>query len=227
MKNRKRLLSRDVEHKLALRLGVPMGYHAIKAIKATWKIRRYNAHYGQIKPCIFAIYHGDLIVSAYELPRILPNVDVLTSMSRDGTIVAGFVKQFKGAGLIRGGSSKGGTGALLEMRRSVVAGKSVVIPVDGPRGPYGEVKPGIIALASQTGAPIIPGVVLCDRSWILKSWDKMQICKPFSMVHLWYGDPIYIEKGIERDEIEAQRLRLQQTLHDMHQYQVPPIPADK
>jgi lysophospholipid acyltransferase (LPLAT)-like uncharacterized protein len=216
-KKRKRLVSRETEQWLAHSIGVPLAYHFIKALKRTWKIERVNQEVGSMKPAIFAIYHGDLAVGAYELPRILPGVDVLTSRSRDGTLVARFVHMFKGARTIRGGSSQGGTGALLQMRRSLLRNRAVVIPIDGPRGPEGVVKPGVIAVASQTGAPIIPGAVLADKAWRMRSWDRMMFCKPGARIKLVYGDPFYVDRDIDRPALEAKRLELEQIMRKMHE----------
>jgi lysophospholipid acyltransferase (LPLAT)-like uncharacterized protein len=215
-KKRKRLISREGEQWLAHKIGVPFVYHLIKAVKSTWRIDRVNAERSSIKPAIFAIYHGDLAVGAYELPRIMPNVDVLTSRSRDGTLVARFVHMFRGARTIRGGSSQGGTGALLQMRRSLLNGRAVVIPIDGPRGPEGVVKPGVIAVASQTGAPIIPGAVLTTKAWRMRSWDRMMFCKPWARVTLVYGKPYYVPADIDRSEIEAKRQELENIMREMH-----------
>lgn len=221
-KNRKRLISRDTEQWLAHRLGIPLAYRGIRLLTKTWKSERIGLENGRMKPSILAIYHGDLIVGAYELPLLMPEVDVLTSRSRDGTLVAHFVHQFKGARTIRGGSSQGGTGALLQMRRSVARGRSVVIPIDGPRGPEGVVKPGVIAIASQTGAPIIPGAALCDKCWRFSSWDRMMICKPGAKVTLWYGKPFYVPPHADREQIEKSRQQLQEILRRMHDPSVVP-----
>ena len=215
-KKRKRLITRETEQWLAHKVGVPFAYHVLKWIKGTWKIERVNGERANLKPCIYAIYHGDLIVAAYELPRILPNVDVLTSRSRDGTLVARFVHMFRGARTIRGGSSKGGTGALLQMRRSVMKGRAVVIPIDGPRGPEGVVKPGVIAVASQSGVPIIPGAVLATSAWRFPSWDRMMVCKPFAKIKLVYGEPFYVPPDLERPELEQKRAELEAIMREMH-----------
>jgi lysophospholipid acyltransferase (LPLAT)-like uncharacterized protein len=220
-KKRKRLISRDTEQWLAHGVGVPAAYHVINAIKKTWKIERIHEERAKLKPSIFAIYHGDLLVGAYELPRLLPEVDVLTSRSRDGSLVARFVHMFKGARTIRGGSSKGGTGALLQMRRAVLRGRAVVIPVDGPRGPEGVVKPGVIAVASQSGAPIVPGAVLCERAWRFPSWDRMMVCKPFARVRIVYGEPFHVPPDLERAELEAKRAELEEIMRRMHADQGP------
>jgi len=221
---RKRLFSRDAEQWLANKVAVPLAYNLVRLLRKTWKLDRRNPERAQLKPAIFAIYHGDLAVGAYELPHILPDVDVLTSRSRDGQLVTRFVHMFRGPRTIRGGSSKGATSALLQMRRSLLAGRAVVIPIDGPRGPEGVVKPGVIAVAGQTGAPIIPGAVYANREWRARSWDRMMICKPFARVTVVYGEPFYVPRDASREQIEESRLQLEQIMREMHPGAAPSAP---
>ena len=41
---------------------------------------------------------------------------------------------------------------------------------------------------------IIPVVFSADRQWLLKSWDKTRIPKPFSKAIILWGEPIKLEK---------------------------------
>lgn len=209
-------LKRLIEHWLAHKVGVPLAYWVLNLIRRSWKQERVNEERAALKPAVFAIWHGDLVVGAFELPRIMPAVDVLTSRSRDGALVTRFVHMFKGARTIRGGSSKGGTGALLSMTRSLKRGRAVVIPVDGPRGPYAGVKPGVILAASQSGAPIIPGAVLTDKAWRFRSWDRMFVCKPGARVRFIYGEPFYVGADLSREQIEEARRELERRLMELH-----------
>jgi lysophospholipid acyltransferase (LPLAT)-like uncharacterized protein len=214
---RKRLFSREIEHRLVNGIGVPVEWRLIRILKRTWKINWINVDVRSTKPAIFSIYHGDLVVAAWELPYVLPKVSVLTSRSRDGTVVAHFVHMFKGAVTIRGGSSRGAETALLQMRRALKAGRVVVIPIDGPRGPEGRVKIGVISVASKTGAPIIPGAVRTNSAWRFKSWDRMMLCKPFARVDMVYGEPFYVPPDQTREQLEEHRKRLEEVMREMHQ----------
>ena len=214
-KKRRRLLSRDFELYLTVNLGVPLLYWVLRALKATWRITRVNGDLSLTKPCILAVYHTDLVVAATELPRIVPNVDVLVSKSRDGEISNKFISMFRGANVIRGGSSKGAEAALLQMIRGLEAGNAVVLPVDGPRGPAGIVKAGLITAASQTGAPIVPGAAIVDKSWNLRSWDRMAVPKPWTNVKIAHAPLYYVPKGISREEQEVHRLEVQRILDEL------------
>ena len=214
-KKRRRLLSRDFEQTLALRLGVPSAFWALRALKGTWRVRRLHGERALVKPCIIAIYHCDLLMAATELPRILPNADILISQSRDGEVISRFVEKFKGANVIRGGSSRGAEKAFMQMVRSLEAGHALVIPVDGPRGPRGVVKPGIIAAAAQTGVPIMPSGSIVDRKWVFRSWDRMVLPKPASKVQLIHGPHYLVPKGIGRAEQEVHRQNLERIMREL------------
>jgi lysophospholipid acyltransferase (LPLAT)-like uncharacterized protein len=215
LRHGKASVQRNLKQWIAQNVIVPLAYAFIKFSLRTWKLFRTNPQAGQMRPCILAILHGDLIVGAMELKELLPEVDVLASRSRDGSLVARFV-HLNHARTIRGGSSKGATGALLQMRRSLLRGRKVVIPVDGPRGPYGVVKPGVIAVASQTNAPIIAGAVIASKAWRFRSWDRAFIAKPVAKVAFIYGEPLYVPAEATREQIEEYRLRLENQLAEMH-----------
>lgn len=215
MAKRKRLISRDTEQWINYNIAVPMVWGLLRLISRTWRFKKINPERAQDRPAIYAIYHGDLVVGAQELPHFGKKLEVLTSRSRDGWLVTRYVHLFKRA-TIRGGSSKGAESALRQMARRLKQGYAVIIPIDGPRGPEGDPKIGVIAIASQTGAPIIPCAVRAQKVWRFKSWDRMMVAKPFAEVELYWGEPLYVPGGVERDVLESERLRLKSILAEMH-----------
>lgn len=203
-----------LKHWVTLRLGVPLMYALMRVLCWTWRKRRIGEGNSRLRPAVFAIWHGDLLAGSQELPHLLP-VDVLTSRSRDGTLVARYAERF-GARTIRGGSSRGAVEALRGMRSVLMEKRSVVSPVDGPRGPARTVKQGVIAAASYAGVPVVPGAVLCRNAWRFRSWDNAFIPKPFAQVEFVYGDPILFSGNMSREEMEQARLKLEQTLIELH-----------
>ena len=75
------------------------------------------------------------------------------------------------------------------------------------------VQNGIMVMAHKSGAAIIPGAFSADRRWILKTWDKYMVPKPFSRILLLFGDPIYVPKDATDEEIEVIRQRVQDEMH--------------
>ena len=216
MAKRKRIISRDTEQWLFYNFGIPLVWFIMRGLRKLWKVNRINPERANSRPAIYAIYHGDLGVGAQELPNFGPQLEVLTSRSRDGWMVTRYVHLFKRR-TIRGGSSKGAESALRQMARRLKQGYGVVIPIDGPRGPEGDPKIGVIAIAAQSGAPIIPCAVRSNSVWRFnRSWDRMMIAKPFAKVDMHWGEPIHVEPDADRARMEELRLLLKEKLAELH-----------
>lgn len=215
-KKRKRLISRDTEQWLFYNIGVPFVWFILRGLRKLWTVNRINPERAHIRPAIYAIYHGDLVVGAQELPNFGTRLQVLTSRSRDGWMVTRYVHLFKRM-TIRGGSSKGAESALRQMARRLKDGYGVVIPIDGPRGPEGEPKIGVIAIAAMSGAPIIPCAVRSNSVWRFnKSWDRMMVAKPYAKVDMHWGEPIHVEETADRERMEQLRVELRDKLAELH-----------
>jgi lysophospholipid acyltransferase (LPLAT)-like uncharacterized protein len=114
----------------------------------------------------------------------------MASRSNDGALAAGIVHQL-GLVATRGSTSRAGRAALEEMEETVRSGGApfAALTVDGPRGPWREVKAGVVTLARRLQVPIIPITSSCRRAWVLRSWDHMVLPKPFTKVVVAYGEP--------------------------------------
>lgn len=113
----------------------------------------------------------------------------MISRHSDGEMVSRLVEQL-GFETVRGSSTRGGTEAALEMLERVRGGQVAAMICDGPRGPIYKMKPGAPYLALRAGAWVIPATACAEKSWTFRSWDRFQVPKPFSKVHLFYGEPI-------------------------------------
>lgn len=162
---------------------------------------------------IFAIWHDRIFASTYFMRN--DGIVVLTSKSFDGEYIARFLTKF-GFGSIRGSSSRGGVRGLVEMIRFMKAGLPMAFTVDGPRGPRYEVKSGPILLAKKTGNPILPFVIECRKYWQVKSWDRLQIPKPFSLARVFFAEPVSVDADIDDDGIELKREELQRKLLELN-----------
>lgn len=153
---------------------------------------------------IFACWHGRIILGAAALPRRLrKRLVLLISRSRDGEYIATMARLFKFQ-VARGSSSRGGGTALLMLKRALDRGVSPLIAVDGPRGPRHRVHSGIVTLAALSSHPIVPVCFDFSRYITLKSWDAMRIPLPFSRIRVSCAAPLYVSKGEEPSEIQAQ-----------------------
>jgi len=155
------------------------------------------------RPYIVSFWHGRILpLSLYFRNR---GIVVITSENFDGEWIARIITRL-GFGTARGSSSRNARAATLQMVRDVKAGKPTAFTLDGPRGPARVAKPGAVWLAGATGAPLLPVHAECERSWELRSWDRTQIPKPFSRVHMAVGDPISIAGGLS-DEAQEKACR--------------------
>jgi lysophospholipid acyltransferase (LPLAT)-like uncharacterized protein len=71
---------------------------------------------------------------------------------------------------------------LLGLYRLMRKGVDVALVPDGPRGPAGVVKPGVIVLARDGGRPVVGLSWSASRVFRLASWDRMMVPAPFSRV---------------------------------------------
>jgi lysophospholipid acyltransferase (LPLAT)-like uncharacterized protein len=137
---------------------------------------------------------------------------VLVSQSRDGTYGAETAK-WLGFRTIRGSSSRGGARALLQVSSQLKDGHAVGILADGPRGPARAAKPGPVLLAAKAGVPLLPVMWGADRCWVLNSWDRYLIPKPFARIAIHIGGPIYVPRTTRREDIEAYRRRFEEEMN--------------
>ena len=164
------------------------------------------------RPYIVSFWHGRI------LPMIIffrhRGIIAIISENFDGEWISRIIARF-GYGTARGSSSRSARAATLRMVRDIRSGRSTAFTLDGPRGPARVAKPGAIWLAGATGAPVLPCHAEAERSWDLRSWDRAQIPKPFSRIHLVIGSPIAVPRGLD-DEGQARACRhLESVLEDL------------
>jgi len=151
------------------------------------------------KNWVYTLWHNCIAVSCWALKN--QNLLLLVSNSKDGEMVSRAIK-FMGNTTIRGSSSKGGLKALLQLVKKLKEGISIAITPDGPRGPRYKMQSGAINLAKRSGVPLVPFHIQSTRQWVLGSWVKHQIPKPFSTIVINIGKPFYISsKKLSLEEI--------------------------
>lgn len=136
------------------------------------------------------------------------NPSLMISQSLDGEIIAGIANR-TGWHTVRGSSSRNGSIALKEMTTRLKQYGLAGHILDGPRGPAGIVKPGIISLAHAAAAVIVPVYIEAERVWYFKSWDKFMLPQPFSRVRINFGKMISLPPLQEEMGFEKQRLMLE------------------
>jgi lysophospholipid acyltransferase (LPLAT)-like uncharacterized protein len=156
-------------------------------------------------PKIIAFWHGrQLLMPWVYLRSPLKNrsgISALISRHSDGRMIA-HAMHVLGVQSVAGSSSAGAVSASRLLLTELEAGRDIAITPDGPRGPYRELKSGVIRLAQKSGCPIYPATYIANRYWQFKSWDKMILPKPFSTITCIIGDPIFIPKELEAGELK-------------------------
>ena len=201
---------------LALALGPVLAAGALRTLVATLRIHREEgtvaALWAARTPIIYAVWHGRVLL----LPRLYGRrgCRVLTSRSRDGELVARWMRRF-GLVPVRGSSTRGGGQALRRLARVLREGREVVVVPDGPTGPREVLKAGVITLARLSGAPIVPTAVGASREWRLGSWDEFRIPKPFGRCVVRFGEPIRVPTEADRAALEAARKEVEAALRGL------------
>jgi len=138
---------------------------------------------------------------------------VMISQSRDGGLAARLAKRL-GLVPVRGSSTRGGTTALVAILKALEKNPAVIHIVDGPTGPKGIVKPGLITMAQVSGAVILPTIVSANKAWIIGSWDEFLVPKPFSKVTIEWGQPFVVPRDIDPARFEELRKEIEQSLSE-------------
>jgi lysophospholipid acyltransferase (LPLAT)-like uncharacterized protein len=140
------------------------------------------------KSVVFAHWHGDELAVISLLRHY--KTGVITSTSKDGELMNTVVYLFGGR-TSRGSSTRGGVSALKGILRLAREGWNPSVAVDGPKGPYHKVKPGVFEISKITGAPIFPLGISCDRQFVFKkAWNKAFLPLPFARVFCVWGEPL-------------------------------------
>lgn len=167
---------------------------------------------------IFAIWHQNLfpgILSQSGVPHV-----VIVSKSKDAEPVAFTCKKL-GHFVVRGSSKKGnidkgGSLAKEQMIEFLKLGHPGAVTVDGPKGPALKAKAGIIDMAKQSQALLVPYTARPNSFWEFNSWDHFRLPKPFAKIIIAYGKPIHIPKTSEHFEIY--QLTLENELNELTTY---------
>jgi lysophospholipid acyltransferase (LPLAT)-like uncharacterized protein len=132
-------------------------------------------------PAVYVFWHRCVIPALFHYRG--KNIAVMTSSSFDGEYIARIIEKF-GYRAVRGSSTRGGVRALLGMHTEIEQGRAVAFTIDGPRGPRYVAKPGPVLLARNVKLPVVAFHCAVESAWVLNSWDRFIIPKPFSRVVL-------------------------------------------
>lgn len=151
---------------------------------------------------IFAVSERDLLAV---LPMVIGRTGhVLIAEGNDGDWAAALVAPLR-CRIVRGSSLHDGLRALRVFIRSLNESEHpALIVVDGPLGPVGEVKEGIVACAAHTRRPVVPAATAAAARVVFrKSWAKHFLPLPWARVIIAVGPFVRVEEGASREQIRA------------------------
>jgi lysophospholipid acyltransferase (LPLAT)-like uncharacterized protein len=193
------------------------GYLAIRVIGPTM---RYSLSVEQTdapmrRPVVFGFWHRCIFPSAYFFRN--QRVGVMTSRSFDGEYIARIISKL-GFRALRGSSSRGAVGALMAMRGELKKDEAVAFTIDGPRGPRYIAKPGAVRLARASGAPVAAFYIALQDPWVLNTWDRLMLPKPFSRALVRMSAPIAIPPDAGDEQLEVRHAELQSALERVQKF---------
>ncbi len=164
---------------------------------------------------IYALWHDQLLLSPFTW-QSKKKIDILISKHKDGDIIADLIK-FHGFNSIRGSTNnpnkEKGKNSLTNIRKILKSLKnniSIGITPDGPRGPRHKVGEGTINISRISNKKILPMSLACKKKWILNTWDKFIVPKPFNEICIVWGKPL--DPQFDKIDISSQQNNLEKSL---------------
>ena len=160
-------------------------------------------------PAVYCFWHRCVFPATWFYRN--RDIAVMTSESYDGEYIARIIEHF-GFRAVRGSSSRGAVRALLGMHTEIEQGRVAAFTIDGPRGPMYVAKPGPVLLARNTQVPLVVFDIAVEKAWVLNSWDKFMVPKPFTRAVLVTSKFMQVPKDADSTEHERLQAEMQAAL---------------
>jgi lysophospholipid acyltransferase (LPLAT)-like uncharacterized protein len=160
-------------------------------------------------PEIYCFWHQCVLPCTiyFRLSRAI----ILISRSFDGELITRILRMF-GFDAVRGSSSRSGREGLLGLKHVIETGRTAIFTADGPRGPIYQTKMGPIKLGQMTGAPIGAFHLEPERAWVMGSWDRFLVPKPFTRICVSWAQWTHVPHDLPAEEFEPKRQQLNDAL---------------
>jgi lysophospholipid acyltransferase (LPLAT)-like uncharacterized protein len=209
----------SLRQRIVLRIIIAAGYWFIRLIGPTLRVcvsREEGAQQTVAqRPLVLNFWHAGIIPATYLFRNA--GIRVMSSNSYDGEYMGRIIQKF-GFVAVKGSSSRNAVRALLGLRRALQEGWAVAFSIDGPRGPRYKVKPGPVALARSSGVPMSTFHVAVESAWVLNTWDRLIIPKPFSRVLMRFGMLIPVSAEASDEDLDRYQQELQDSLDRIREF---------
>ena len=209
----------SLRQRIVLRLIIAAGYWLIRLIGPTLRVSVSREEGAQLtidqRPLVASLWHACMIPATYMCRNM--GVRVMSSNSYDGEYMGRIIRKF-GFVAVKGSSSRNAVRALLGLRRSIEDGWTVAFTIDGPRGPRYKVKPGPVALARSAGVPMTMFHIAVEKAWVLNTWDRLIIPKPFSRALMRIGKLVPVPADAPDASLQLYEQELQDSLDRVREF---------
>ncbi len=158
---------------------------------------------------IFCFWHQCVLPCTMYFRRT--HATILVSRSFDGELITRILRMF-GFNAVRGSSSRSAREGLIGLKRIIESGRPAIFTADGPRGPIYQTKMGPIKLAQLTGARIGAFYLLPERAWVMNSWDRFLVPKPFTRICVSWAQWTHVPTDLCPEHFEPKRKELNAAL---------------
>jgi lysophospholipid acyltransferase (LPLAT)-like uncharacterized protein len=208
-----------LRQRIMLRIIIFAGHSIIRLIGPTLRVCVSREEGAQKtideRPLIVSFWHDCMIPATYICRDI--GVRVMSSNSYDGEYMGRIIRKF-GFVAVKGSSSRNAVRALLGLRRALEQGWTVAFTLDGPRGPRYKVKPGPVALSRSSRIPMSTFYIAVEKAWVLNTWDRLMIPKPFSRVLMRFGSIMPVPHDASDEDLERYQQQLQDSLDRVREF---------
>ena len=208
-----------LRQRIVLSMIIGLGYSIIRLLGPTLRVAVSYEDGAQKtldeRPLVASFWHSCMIPATYIFRDM--GIRVMSSFSYDGEYMGRIIRKF-GFVAVKGSSSRNPIRALLGLRRALDDGWTVAFTLDGPRGPRHKVKPGPVGLSGSSGLALTTFHAAVDKGWVLNSWDRMVIPKPFSRVLVRVGKLIHVPTDATDEDLARCTDELQATLDRVYAF---------
>ena len=195
------------------------GYLALRALGPTLRFavswEDPSDHTPVKRPHIYSFWHSCMLPAMFVFRDF--GIRVMSSDSFDGEYTGRIMMKF-GFVKVRGSSTRGAIRGLIGMRRALEDEKTIAFTIDGPKGPRYVAKPGPVLLSRATGVPISVFHVALDRAWVLNTWDKLMIPKPFSRALVRFSREMLVPTDADEAQRDASLVEMQAALDRVREF---------
>ena len=72
-------------------------------------------------------------------------------------------------------------------------------------------------IAQLSGAPLLPLAYCASSAWVLRTWDRFVIPKPFCRIVIAVGDPVQVPRHLDAAGTEEVQRKMERVLEELFQ----------